>query len=88
MPSRILTRLARQSDNPDPHDKPGTYWVATYFISVWESEFFFDSYGFSADTYGIDGYINQNVTRYNDKPFQGLTSDTCTQLCKKIVDEY
>lgn len=38
---------------------------------------FFDSYGFSADTYGIDGYINQNVTRYNDKPFQGLTSDTC-----------
>ena len=38
---------------------------------------FFDSYGFSADTYGIDGYINQNVTRYNDKPLQRLTSDTC-----------
>ena len=62
--------------NTDPHDKPGTHWVVTYFILLWESGVFFDSYGFSTDTYGIDGYINQNVTRYNDKPFQGLTSDT------------
>ena len=62
--------------NTDPHDKPGTYWVATYFILLWESGVFFDSYRCSTDTYGIDGYINQNVTRYNDKPFQGLTSDT------------
>ena len=26
--------------NTDPHDKPGTQWVATYFISLWESEVF------------------------------------------------
>ena len=26
--------------NTDPHDKPGTHWVATYFILLWESEFF------------------------------------------------
>ena len=26
--------------NTDPHDKPGTHWVATYFISVWEGDIF------------------------------------------------
>ena len=33
--------------NTDPHDQPGTHWVAMYFISPWESEFF-DSYGVSS----------------------------------------
>ena len=42
--------------NTDPHDQPGTHWVAMYFISPWETEFF-DSYGFPPDTYGMDGYI-------------------------------
>ena len=62
--------------NTDPHDQSGTHWVAMYFISPWESEFF-DSYGFPPDTYGMDGYIERDVTRYNNKPFHGLTSDTC-----------
>ena len=31
--------------NTDPHDKPGTHWVAMYFICPWKSEFF-DSYVF------------------------------------------
>ena len=66
--------------NTDPHDQPGTHWVAMYFISPWESEFF-DSYGFPPDTYGMDGYIERDVTRYNNKPFQGLTSDTCGHYC-------
>ena len=66
--------------NTDPHDQPGTHWVAMYFISPWESEFF-DSYGFPPDTYGMDGYIERDVTRYNNKPFQGLTSDTCGDYC-------
>ena len=26
--------------NTDPHDKPGTHRVATYFISLWDSEIF------------------------------------------------
>ena len=26
--------------NTDPHDKPGTHWVATYFISLWEGDIF------------------------------------------------
>ena len=55
----------------DPHNQPGTHWVAMYFISRWESEFF-DSYGFPPDTYGMDRYIERDVTRYNNKPFQGL----------------
>ena len=44
--------------NTDPHDQPGTHWIAMYFISPWESEFF-DSYGFPPDTYGMDGYMSE-----------------------------
>lgn len=33
--------------NTDPRDQSGTHWVAMYFISPWESEFF-DSYGVSS----------------------------------------
>lgn len=65
--------------NTDPHDQPGTHWTAKYF-SPWESEFF-DSYRFPPVTYGMDGYIERDVTRYNNKPFQGLTSDTCGDYC-------
>ena len=64
----------------EPDDQPGTHWVAMFFISPWESEFF-DSYGFPPDTYGMDGYIERDATRYNNKPFQGLTSDTCGDYC-------
>ena len=66
--------------NTDPHDQPGTHWVAMYFISPWETEFF-DSYGFPPDTYGFGGYIKRGATLYNNKPFQGLTSDTCGDYC-------
>ena len=33
----------------DPHDQPGTHWIAMYFVSPWESEFF-DSYGLPPET--------------------------------------
>ena len=46
--------------NTDPHDQPGTPWVAMYFESPRESEFF-DSYGFPPETYNMDTYILREV---------------------------
>ena len=66
--------------NTDPHDQPGTHWIAMYFVSPQESEFF-DSYGFPPESYGMDGYVLSETTYYNDKPMQGLTSDVCGDYC-------
>ena len=41
---------------PDPHDQPGTHWIAMFFLSPYESEFF-DNYRFPPETYDMDGYI-------------------------------
>ena len=59
--------------NTDPHDQPGTHWIAMYFVSPQESEFF-DSYGFPPENYGMDGYNS-------DKPMQGVTSDVWGDYC-------
>ena len=66
--------------NTDPHNQPGTHWIAMYFVSPQESEFF-DSYGFPPESYGMDGYVLRETTYYNDKPMQGLTSDVCGDYC-------
>ena len=76
-PSDILpvtnTYPASLIANTDPHDKPGTHWVAMYFESPHESEFF-DSYGFPPETYNI-------ATYYNDKQLWGLHSDVRGDYC-------
>ena len=59
--------------NTDPYDEPGMHWIAMYFVSPDESEFF--------DSYSMDGYILRGATYYNDKPMQGLTSDVCGDYC-------
>ena len=51
-----------------------------YFVWPYESEFF-DSHGLPPDTYDMDGYLLQDNTYYNEKPLQGLTSDTCGDYC-------
>ena len=66
--------------NTDPHDQHGTYWVAMYFVTPDESEFF-DSYGFPPETYDTDEYVLRESTYFNDKPLQGLTSDVCGDYC-------
>lgn len=66
--------------NTDPHDQPGTHWIAMYFLSPHESEFI-DSYGFPPETYDMDGYIVRENTYYNDKPLQGVNSDVCGDYC-------
>ena len=76
----INTYPASLIANTDPHDKPGTHWVAMYFESPHESEFF-DSYGFPPETYNMDTFILRQATYYNDKPLQGLDSDVCGDYC-------
>ena len=66
--------------NTDPHDQPGTHWIAMYFVTPDESEFF-DSYGFPPETYDMDEYVLRESTYFNDKPLQGLTSDVCGDYC-------
>ena len=76
----IKTYPAGLISNTDPHDLPGTHWVAMYFTSPGISEFF-DSYGFPPEVYEMEDYILRNVTMYNDLPLQGLTSDVCGDYC-------
>ena len=66
--------------NTDPHDQPGTHWLAMYFVTPDESEFF-DSYGFPPETYDMDEYVLRESTYFNDKPLQGITSDVCGDYC-------
>ena len=66
--------------NTDPHNQPGTHWVAMYFVTPNESEFF-DSYRFPPETYHMDGYIVKDTTFYNDKQMKGLTADVCGDYC-------
>ena len=58
----------------------GTNWVAVYFASPEESEFF-DSYGFPPEMYGIEDYELRDINLYNDVPLQGLASDVCGDYC-------
>ena len=37
-------------------DQPGTHWIAMYFVTPDESEFF-DSYGFPPEAYDMDEYV-------------------------------
>ena len=72
-PSALIT-------NTDSHDQPGTHWIAMYFVTPDESEFF-DSYRFPPETYDMDGYIVGENYCYNDKPLQGLNNDVCGDNC-------
>ena len=66
--------------NTDPHNQPGTHWIAMYFVMPDESEFF-DSYRFPPETYDMDEYVLGEATYFSDKPLQGLTSDVCGDYC-------
>ena len=57
----IKTYPAGLISNTDPHDLPGTHWVAMYFNSPGVSEFF-ESYGLPPEVYGMEDYILRNVT--------------------------
>jgi len=70
--------------NTDPIFKPGKHWVAFYFQSPHEGEFF-DSYGRAPMYYNkqfVD-FLNQNssVWNYNSEELQNLFSAVCGEYC-------
>ena len=62
--------------NTDTHDQPGTHWVAFYFNSCSDIEFF-DSYGQSPSSYSI--LITANVM--NPTTLQSIYTDVCGHYC-------
>lgn len=63
--------------NTDPHDQPGSHWVALNILSHRQVEFF-DSYGQRPSAYALQ--LPPNVIS-NPYDFQSLTTDVCGHYC-------
>lgn len=68
--------------NTDPHNKPGTHWVAFYINREGRCEYF--------DSYGLEPFIlhhlhairaNSKTMIWNTKPIQSMKSQLCGQYC-------
>lgn len=70
--------------NTEPSNMEGKHWVAFYFDSNGNGEFF-DSYGNSPQSYNRTflTFVLQNASkyRYNDIKLQNDDSDVCGQYC-------
>jgi hypothetical protein len=67
--------------NTDPSGKPGTHWIAFYFPSEGEGEFF-DSYGRSPNYYKeFKKFLGKHSWDYNERKLQSDWSDVCGQYC-------
>jgi len=67
--------------NTDPHDKPGSHWVAFYLEGgVGE---YFDSFGLPPININFLNFLNRNCKRwnYNADDFQSLGSTVCGHYC-------
>jgi len=63
--------------NTDPHNQPGTHWVAFNFISPTELEFF-DSFGMHPFVYGFN--LDYKV-HFNEHQIQSFDSAVCGHYC-------
>lgn len=63
--------------NIDDSHRPGQHWVAYYFRTPNEYEFF-DSYGFTPSHYG---FTMNSPYLFNTIPFQSDFSNTCGHFC-------
>ena len=77
LPSHIHSFPSCLVANTDPHNQPGTQWVAFYFIGPSELEFF-DSFGMHPSFHGFN--LDSKV-HYNDHQIQSFTSAVCGQYC-------
>lgn len=70
--------------NTDPSNKPGTHWVAFYFLSEHEGQFF-DSYGNPPDYYNetFRHYLDHHAVEwnFNTHALQSIWTDVCGQYC-------
>lgn len=70
--------------NTDPKGKPGKHWVAFYFSSPHEGEFF-DSYGYPPSFYSshFESFLNRNAKEwiYNHRQLQSTFTTVCGEYC-------
>src|SRR5215471_20493197 len=73
--------------NTDPHDEPGTHWLAICLQPKSYSAFYFDSYGLAPSLPSVHAFLRRNCTLYdyNDIPMQSLTSTLCGHYCCLFV---
>ena len=81
LPARRISYLNCLIANVDSHYLPGSHWVAFYFTSSGDGEFFY-SYGNPPSYYSNDftRFISRgsrNSWTYNSKPLQGEFSSVC-----------
>lgn len=65
--------------NTDASDKPGQHWVAFYFSSPVNYEFF-DSYGYGPMFYGFEK-LWQTPSRWSEAVLQPNLATSCAQFC-------
>ena len=70
--------------NTDPSSEPGTHWVAFYFPTDREAQFF-DSYGHPPEHYvhSFADFLNNHSYewKFNTRKLQSNWSDVCGQYC-------
>ena len=68
--------------NTDPHNLPGTHWVA-FYISQSRRAYYFDSFGFPPLNVEFKAFLNETGYKwcYNKRKLQTLTSDNCGHHC-------
>ena len=73
--------------NVDTSEKPGTHWVAFYFVDDQHGEFF-DSYGLPPHRYTKYFFLNRNAAQWthNRKHLHSIFTDVCGYYC--IVDMF
>lgn len=74
--------------NTDPHREKGSHWVAMYFPSDENGEFF-DSYGYPPEFYreNFKTFLESHTRKwkYNHRTLQSLNSNSCGQFCLYFV---
>ena len=84
LPQTIETYPCGFVANTDPSYKPGTHWVAFYFVSKEKGEFF-DSYRYPPNHYkrSFKDFLDKHSYdwNFNDRKLQSNWSDVCGQYC-------
>ena len=84
LPRRITSFPCGFIVNTDPKEKSGQHWLAFYFVSPQEGEFF-DSYGHPPQFYNhrFVSFLNENVQEWtlNHKHLQSDFTAVCGQYC-------
>lgn len=69
--------------NLDPHNLPGSHWIAVKFHTSKKSVLVFDSYGRPPTNLNILSFLKRNACAiyYNDQCFQEKFTNTCGHFC-------